>query len=509
MTEGGSSSNASKGRLLILAAVVLLAAIIAIAVGLGVALYEHKRDHDQYVKCDDRQQTTTATPTTTLPYPVSESIEGKYKYAAVASDAGECSTVGSDIMARHGGSAVDAAIAAILCQCVVYPYSCGIGGGHFMVIYNRSQSTVQTIMARETAPAAATEDMFVNDTVSSTEGGLAIAVPGELAGLKKAWDIGGKLPWKDLFQPAIKLCNEGIRVSKPLAYAISSRERFYARNENLRKLVTNNVTGNLYREGEIIKRAAFGRTLQKIADEGPAAFYNGSLTKDIVQEIRDAGFLIFQLIQNMTSDDYARDIRSRIRDDRTFDTAYYEPTFFNEEDGGTSHLSVLAPNGDAVSITSTVNLYFGSKVVGSKTGIIYNDEMDDFSTPNRINYYGIRASPANFVKPGKRPLSSMSPAIVVGRDGKVRTVAIIETLWFDYGIKRAIDEKRIHHQLLPKEIHLEKGFPKYLMDGLKRKGHNITINDSAGSIVMGIKQDPQGHITANSDIRKYGRPDGY
>ncbi|XP_041371586.1 glutathione hydrolase light chain 1-like [Gigantopelta aegis] len=239
------------------------------------------------------------------------------------------------------------------------------------------------------------------------------------------------------------------------------------------------------------------------------------------QEFKDK---IENLVKNLTSQDYGNDVRSRLNDDTTQKASNYGPAFSVLEDGGTGHMSLLATNGDAVATTSTVNLYFGSKVVGSETGIVYNDEMDDFSTPNTTNFWDVPASKFNFIKPGKRPLSSMAPAIIVEDDGDVSLVVgasggthiitssaltIIDTLWFGKGIKASVDYPRIHHQLFPKFISVQNGFPQYIIDGLKAKGRDVTMYENAGSTVQGILQKATNQITASSDYRKYGIPDGY
>jgi gamma-glutamyltranspeptidase/glutathione hydrolase/leukotriene-C4 hydrolase len=121
-----------------------------------------------------------------------------------------------------------------------------------------------------------------------------------------------------------------------------------------------------------------------------------------------------------------------------------------------------------------LSLSFGSKVLGPETDIIYNDEMDDFSTPNTINSFGVPASPANYIAPGKRPVSSMAPLIimekqnqrvqqVLGASGGTRiTTSIAQVamlnLWFNEDIKTAIDSPRLHSQLLPQEVIAELGF---------------------------------------------------
>ncbi|XP_041379599.1 scoloptoxin SSD20-like [Gigantopelta aegis] len=167
---------------------------------------------------------------------------------------------------------------------------------------------------------------------------------------------------------------------------------------------------------------------------------------------------------------------------------------------------------------------FGSKVVGAQTGIVYNNEMDDFSTPNTTNGYGIPASDSNFIKHGKRPVSSMCPSIIVEDDGDVSMVVgasggtriitssaltVISALWFSKRIKAAVDYPRIHHQLVPKSLRVEEGFPQYILDGLKAKGHDIKMYPTAKSFVQAVLQKATNKITVNSDYRKYGIPDGY
>ena len=128
-------------------------------------------------------------------------------------------------------------------------------------------------------------------------------------------------------------------------------------------------------------------------------------------------------MRELTSEDWARVTRRKIRDDRTSsDPADYGADFYTGEDGGTAHISVRAPNGDAVSVTSTINTYFGSGVLSPQTGIIFNNEMDDFSTPGLKNAYGLEPTEANFIAPGKRPVSSMSPTIITDERGDVRLI---------------------------------------------------------------------------------------
>ena len=135
-----------------------------------------------------------------------------------------------------------------------------------------------------------------------------------------------------------------------------------------------------------------------------------------------------ELVSNLTNFDYAGTFASKISN-MTYDYTYYEPSFELINDSGTSHLNVIDEKGMAVSITSTINQYFGSKIIGKRTGIILNNEMDDFSTPGLINGFGLPPSEPNFIAPGKRPMSSMTPVIVTDkRTGEVNFFTLLEIL---------------------------------------------------------------------------------
>lgn len=206
------------------------------------------------------------------------------KHGAVASENENCSIIGVEML-RRGGSAVDAAIAATLCIGVVNMFSSGIGGGGFMVI-KPPDDTAYTIDFRETAPSAANETMFLRDPLSSIWGGLAVGVPGEIRGLAEAHRRWGKLPWRTVFEPSVKLSTR-FRVTKALAErlqvsiapkhsilyltALQIAGMFMVGNPDWAPIFAPN--GVLVREGDYISREVYSKTLEAIARDGPDAFY--------------------------------------------------------------------------------------------------------------------------------------------------------------------------------------------------------------------------------------------
>ncbi|XP_055336503.1 scoloptoxin SSD14-like isoform X2 [Paramacrobiotus metropolitanus] len=560
--------------------------------------------------------------------PPSNSTLGKFSQQAVAADAAECSVMGNDIL-KSGGNAIEAAITTALCSGVYHPHSCGIGGGFFMVIYDRRSGNSTAIDAREVAPAAATQLMFVeNKNISSIKGWHAAGVPGEIAGLWAAYEysksIGGRLSWSDLFQPVIKVLEEGVRINHILASAIRDASKDILQyDEGLTELFSRN--GTVFVENDMYTNKDLAATMRKVANDprGVEEFYRGAIAQDLAKDIAEgggiitlqdlnsyvanikpalksvlndgssvlgvpppAGSLIMQYIvqlmdgyyglngnatiewktaeqserdlynqrfteamkfgyarrTEMGDEDFVPDVdrmkqvllspwfasltRRQIMEDKTSQDprTYGIRTMSRIGKHGTSHLSVVDKNGNAVSLTTTINTHFGSRRVSRQTGIILNNEMDDFSVnPHEPNYYGLPPSPSNFIAPGKRPQSSCSPTIVTDPSGNVNVVigasggsriisatanALSRILYTKQNVKESIDAPRLHHQLLPMQVEYEPGMRQDDLRTLSNIGHKLRMVEFPYAVVQGIHRLPDGSLQANSDHRKAGSPAG-
>jgi len=184
---------------------------------------------------------------------------------------------------------------------------------------------------------------------------------------------------------------------------------------------------------------------------------------------------------------------------------------------------VVDKNGMAVSLTSTVNLIFGSQVLDPETGVILNDEMDDFSTPGTPNDWGLWPSPYNYPEPGKRPLSSTVPTIVEHEDGSFAAAvgasggsrifgAVFQTLLnLDWGLdaSQAVEFGRVHTALLPEVVDADEGYPRNILAGLLERGHRLSVTPPVAAVVQLVMRRPDGHIFAASDSRKNGIAAGY
>ncbi|XP_039292524.1 scoloptoxin SSD14 [Nilaparvata lugens] len=542
-------------------------------------------------------------PDVTESLPPSSTVMGTFKQAAVVSNGKPCAAIGKNIL-QMGGNAIEAAIATMLCDGVVCFESMGIGGGFLMTIYRESEGKAYVLNARETAPAKATEDMYKGNKTASEF---------EFRYFQEAFNKfgSGKVTWEQLFEPTIKLCEEGFAVSQHMEMSIKTSKDLILKSPALKEILVNDK-GEFLKLNDTVKLPKLAETLRTISKSQSKAeeFYNGCLTKGFVDDIQadggiitmddmknyqvywqepsqneigsnltffstplpgsglllnfimevlDDGFLnsnslddpkaVHRVVEafkhafgmrsnlgdprftNQTQEsnilldaNFIKTIRGKIRDNWTStNVSYYGADFDTKSDHGTANIVVLSANGDAVSVTSTVNLLFGGKFVSKSTGILLNNEMDDFSAPHITNFFGVPPSPANFIKPGKTPLSSMSPTIaidkkskkvvlVVGAAGGTRiltstTWVSILTIYLGKSIKQAIDMPRIHHQLLPMVVSYEYGTLKSTVEALQKIGHNTTREDR-NSGVTGILRT-SGIIEANADIIKNGACDGF
>lgn len=553
----------------------------------------------------------------------SPSVLGEFDRYAVSTDAEPCAKIGKNLLAK-GGHAVDAALGTLICMGVALPNSLGLGGGCLMTIYDNVNKTSTIIDGRETAPDYATEGMFSGNPLSASRGPLSTGVPGELAAYWEAHQRFGRLPWSMLFEETIKMAREGFPTVEHLSAALRDMGHAKYISPDLAKILTSNVTGEYFREGEIMRLPLLANTLERIRDGGVKEFYDGQTGQLFVEDLRNQGGKLTmenlrnyravvgpamviklnddlkvhtqplpgsgvvlsiilrilnelgyyknlgprnsfessalyyhhlaealkfayaqragledqpddpsrmeQLIANITSDAYIKSCAKKIDDARTQPSQVYGGLEYFQEDHGTAHASVIDSEGNSVAITSSVNLYFGSGLVSPRTGLIYNDVMDDFTSPNLTNKFALPPSKYNRIRPGKRPLSSMAPSIFVDSKGNPKliigasggskitsaiAIVALRNLFFDEDLKTAIDGPRIHHQFLPEAVWYEANFAPEILATLKARGHQLKLITGRSSVVMAIACNdttPTLHngkkITANSDYRKGGSVDG-
>lgn len=512
--------------------------------------------------------------------------------------------IGADILSR-GGNAVDAAVAVGFAMAVTYPRAGNLGGGGFMVIHLAKDNRDTSIDYRETAPAAATETMFLDaqgnpDPVKSRDSALAIGVPGTVAGLALAHEKygSGQFTLADLLAPAIQLARDGIPIEDDTADSLPLMRERIGRWPSSRKIFFNGEA--LLREGERLVQSDLAVTLQLIATNGPKGFYEGVVAERIAEAVTTAGgtmtkddlaryraierpvvrgnyrgydiismpppssggvHLIEMLnilegydlgslpreralhlmieamkrayadratymgdpdavkmpIAGLTSKDYAASLRAGIGERATpsADVRAGKPADY--EGRNTTHFSVIDRDGNAVSNTYTLNFSYGLGLVADGTGVLMNNELDDFTAkPGASNAFGLVGFAANLPGPNKRPLSSMTPTIVL-KDGKpflvtgspggsriITTVLQVATNVIDFRIPiaEAVAAPRLHHQWQPEDVFVEPGFAPGIIDALPQRGHPVTLTRPASS-ANSIAVTPQGFVGA-ADPRTRG-----
>lgn len=522
----------------------------------------------------------------------------------IASDNELATKAGLDILQR-GGNAVDAAVATAFALGVVDPASSGIGGGGFMVIYQIKEKKAHALDFRETAPAAAHRDLYMKGGKPvpslAVTGALAVAVPGQVAGLAEALKRFGSLPLSTVMAPAIRYALEGFPLRSYLRYTIERQLPAMRKFPDLARVF---LPGEgIPSEGERIRQAELGETLKAIAADGPDVFYQGWVAQAIAETMKKEGGIItlddlknyrpvwreplighyrkrsvltmpppssggialiqmlnilegFKLnlfphnsatylhlivetmkhafsdraqylgdpdfvqvpIQKLASKEYGAWIRGQISSVRTHPPGFYGLASFKPEKGGTTHFSVIDRAGNAVACTLTINTQFGSKVLVPGTGVILNNEMDDFSihqgTPN---VYRLVGAEANSIQPKKRPLSSMAPTIIVederpvmivGGSGGPRIISatlqtMLNVLDFHMPLRKAIEAPRIHHQWTPNEIIVEREISEAVRRSLERRGHAVREGNSLG-VVQAIVTE-RSKTMGEADPRKEDR----
>ena len=522
--------------------------------------------------------------------------------AAVVSARIEASEAGKTVM-QQGGNAYDAMVATSFALTVVYPVAGNITGGGFFV-YRSAEGEVGSLDYREMAPLGAHKDLYLDENGNvipklSTVGGMAVGIPGAVAGILEVHKKMGTLPLKQLMQPAIDLAEKGYVVTEKQAKSfkkyselfveVNGKDTFFAQG---------------HQAGDTIVNPALAKTLRAIAEKGNEGFYDGWVAQAMVNKTRatggilsledlkaysprwrepvqfsykdlnlismgppsSGGICLAQLMQMVEPYDlkamghnspeamhvmveaerrsYAD--RAHFLGDPDFVTIpqdhLLDKTYANErmqnfstdkatlssevshgdiivvEHDETTHFSIVDKEGNAVSVTTTLNGAYGSKVFVDELGVFMNNEMDDFSSkPGTPNMFGLTGSKANSIAPKKRMLSSMTPTIVekngdlymvVGTPGGSTIItSVFQTILnvYEHGMEmqEAVDAPRFHHQWLPDIVVLEPdSFENTVVEELKSKGHTI---EAKYSRIIGkvdaIHKNEKGQLSVGADTR--------
>ena len=485
--------------------------------------------------------------------------------------------IGLEIL-KHGGNAVDAAVATGFALAVTLPRAGNIGGGGFMLIHLAETNEQIFIDYRETAPAAATPEMFLKEDGSVDQAKAyfshqAAGVPGTVAGLIHAQERYGKLTLKQVIQPAIDLADKGFETSLALHMSLSARAERLAENAEAKRIyLQGGDTAPV--PGTLLKQSDLASTLKRIRDKGADGFYKGETaaliagdmaandglitTEDLANyralerppvrgTFRDfeivsvappssGGVHILQMLNilepyplesyghnsaaylhrviesmklayadrsrymgdpdqtviptaALISKEYAAERRKLIDADRAKTAEEVGPgNPVPAESPDTTHYSVADAEGNVVANTYTLNFSFGSHIVVPGTGILLNNEMDDFAAKaGDANAYGLVQGEANTIAPGRRPLSSMTPTIVF-KDGQpwlaagspggsliITTVlqTLLNAMVFDMNIAAAVAAPRVHNQWMPDRTLVEPGISVDTQRILEGWGHSL------------------------------------
>jgi gamma-glutamyltranspeptidase / glutathione hydrolase len=532
------------------------------------------------------------------------------KQGMVVSQNFMASQVGIEVL-WAGGTAVDAAVATAFALAVTHPAAGNIGGGGFL-LYRPAKGDAAAYDFREVAPAGSSPTMFLTggayDKKKHHEGYLSVGVPGTVAGLHMAWRAHGRLPWRRLVDPAISMARDGIVVTHGLARSL--RAVLPELKNHAASLAQFTRRGVPYEPGDILQQPDLADTLERIADRGPAGFYEGKTAELLEAEMKAHGGLITRAdlkayqprkrvplrgtyrgyevltmppissggtalltmlnilegydlkakgfgsaasvhlmaesmrrafaerarylgdpdfnptmpIERLVSKEHARELRAAIDEQKASRSS---PTSFEwpAEGRQTTHLSVVDQERNAVSLTYTLEDSYGSKIVVPGAGFLLNNEMGDFNAgPGLTDEDGLIGTDPNLAAPGKRMLSSMTPAILA-RDGKVslaigspggRTIintvleVVVNVVDFGMNVQEAIDAGRFHHQWLPDRILYERyGLSPDTVAALRARGHEVKEGEgdyATQGIAEGIAYDDDADVLEGGSDRR--APDG-
>ena len=494
--------------------------------------------------------------------------------AAIASAHALATEAGIEVI-RQGGNAFDAAVAVSSVLSVVEPISSGLGGGGLWLLHDAKSGKDVFVDARETAPAAATEAMYLNADGSfnsdrAQNGPWSAGIPGLPAMLVHVAEKYGRLPLKQSLQPAIRIARDGFPVYARMERGYAAKRAVMDRYPGTRALFS--PGGKPIREGDLFRQRDLANTLQLLAEKGFDGFYRGTVANKLVAGVNaqggkwkaselagyavkerepirfkynawdittappvsSGGIALAQMLQILepydlarmsqaeqvhlvvesmrrafrdrtfylgdpdfvqvpqkllTSPDYAAGLRATINPARATpsDLLSGQPTPLEDEE--TTHFSIIDAEGNRVGGTQTVNLLYGSGLVAPGTGVLLNDEMDDFALkPGTPNAFGVMGYEANAPKPGKRMLSSMTPTfmesadkvVVIGTPGGTRiiTMVLLGILGYDAGLdaQQVAALPRYHHQWWPDTIDAEpKAFTAETATALQALGHKVEL----------------------------------
>ncbi len=530
------------------------------------------------------------------------------RHGMVSTQEATATRIGLEIL-KQGGNAVDAAVAVGFALAVTLPRAGNLGGGGFMLVHDAASGRTVAIDYRETAPAAAHRDMYLDekgevDTRRARTGYTSIAVPGTVAGLVLALERYGTMPLREVVAPAIRLARDGFVVTRAFRDSFTPRRRDKLMRWPESRRIFLKPDGALYEVGERFVQTDLARSLTEIAEHGAAAFYEGAIAKRIVADMEANGGLItgedlaayrpvvrepvrgtyrgyeivsmpppssggIHLIQilnilegydlaafghnsartlhymaeamklafadrskylgdpdfwrvpvkGLTSKAYAARLRAAIDPGvarRADEIAPGNPESYESRE--TTHFSVVDRWGNAVSNTYTINLGYGSGIVAEGTGILLNNEMDDFSAkPGTPNVFGLIGGEANAIAPGKRPLSSMTPTIVfkdgepflvTGSPGGSRIITtvvqlVVNVIDYRMNVAAATAAPRIHHQWRPDRLRYERGISPDTLELLAGRGHILRPSAAMGA-TQSILRLSDGTLTGASDPRRPG-----